>query len=122
MIVTVEGLLQQLRTDAQTLTFADVLAVIGQHCRYTPTRFTNGLGEHKLINEPGTNEGSCQVFGFALLHGLSQDDTLKLFAEHYRSVLAEPHGVNHANIRMFMRFGWDGICFDGEPLALRATR
>lgn len=118
--MAVEVLLQRVREGAQDVLFADVLAVIGQAYHYTPTRFTNGLGEHKLVNEPGTNEGSCQVFGFALLHALTQDETLRLFAEHYRSVLADPHGANHANIRMFMRFGWDGICFDGEPLLLQA--
>ena len=29
---------------------------------------------------------------------LTQQDTLKLFAEHYDSVKAEPKGTNHANI------------------------
>ena len=116
----VSQLLECIHSAPDNLSFADVIAVIDQACFYTPTQFTNGLGEHKLVNEPGTNEGSCKVFGFARLQGLSQEDTLRLFAEHYRAVLAEPHAASHANIRMFIRFGWDGICFDGEPLVLKA--
>ena len=39
--------------------------------------------------------------------------------QEYRQVLANPDGEDHANIRAFMRNGWKGIRFDGEPLRLR---
>lgn len=118
-VIDVDGLLRCVRTAPDSLLFADVLAAIDQAYVYTPTLFTNGLGEHKVVNEPGANEGACRVFGFAHIQGLSEINTLGLFAEHYRAVKEDPQGTAHANIRMFMRFGWAGISFDGAPLVLR---
>ncbi|MGH8558319.1 MAG: HopJ type III effector protein [Methylococcales bacterium] len=37
-----------------------------------------------MENDAGTNEGSCKIFFFALLHGLEKDKTLKLFGDYYR--------------------------------------
>ncbi|WP_245840531.1 HopJ type III effector protein [Ohtaekwangia koreensis] len=42
--------------------------------------------------------------------------TLSLFAEHYRSVLENPDGTDHQNIRQFMLHGWPGIIFEGQAL------
>ena len=92
--------------------FADVIAFIEQHYHYTPVDFVNG-DQH---NQAGTNEGSAKVFGFALLNGLNQTDTLRLFAEHYKSVLATPDGNDHANIRNFMHYGWQGFSMPTNAL------
>lgn len=99
------------------VTFNESISVINQFYDYTPTHFTNGLGSETLINEAGVNEGSCRIFAFASLNCLSIDETLALFGEIYREeVLKNPDGLNHQNIRTFMKHGWSGISFKGEPL------
>lgn len=113
----VSTLLRQLADAPDTVEFTDVIASINEHYHYTPTRFTNGLGEYKLVNEAGQNEGSCRIFAFAKMHGLPETQTLACFGKFYRDdVLKHPHGTDHANIRSFMQYGWKGICFDGEAL------
>jgi len=37
---------------------------------------------------------------------------VQLFAEHYRSVLETPDGMDHMNIRNFMKNGWEGVNFE----------
>ena len=93
------------RLDNKALNFSQVLDYIDEHYNYRPTAFANG----EIHNEPGENKGSANVFGFALHNRLSQNDTLKLFAEHYDAVKADPKGTNHANIRNFSFFGWQGF-------------
>lgn len=93
--------------------FQETLAVIAAHYQYIPTRFRNG----DVVNEAGTNEGSCKLFYFARLHGLSPIETLSLFGDYYwKDVLGNPEGRDHANIRAFMRHGWVGIAYDEEAL------
>ncbi|MFW2176343.1 MULTISPECIES: HopJ type III effector protein [unclassified Moraxella] len=91
--------------DNKKIDFKGVLHVIDSAYHYTPTAFING----EVHNEAGENEGSCKVFGFALHHNLTQVDTLKLFAEHYEAVKNTPKGTDHANIRNFSFFGWQGF-------------
>ncbi|MFA9485461.1 HopJ type III effector protein [Moraxella haemolytica] len=95
--------------------FADVLNFIDAHYHYTPVDFRNG----EVMNPARTNEGSAKVFSLAKLHGLNQLDTLKLFAEHYESVLATPEGSDHANIRNFMHYGWQGFGLEKNALSPR---
>jgi hypothetical protein len=71
------------------------------------------------ITRPTQNQGSAKVFAFAKLNGLSAEDTLWLFAEHYHSVLADPTGIDHQNIRQFIVHGWPGIEFKGEALVAK---
>ncbi len=97
--------------------FDDTLALIERYFEYQPTAFQNG----PLHNDAGTNAGSCRVFALGQYCNLSESDTLKLFAQHYRQVLDEPAGSSHANIRQFMTTGWSGIRFEAPPLRLRAT-
>ena len=97
----------------EKLSFQDSIAIIAEHYHYTPTRFVNG----DVINEAGSNEGSCKLFYFAKLHGLTEAQTLGLFGDYYwKDVLEQPDGSNHANIRSFMQQGWPGIAYDGEAL------
>ena len=104
----------------QPVDFQDTMAIIAEHYDYHPARFRNGLGGDRLVNEPGINEGSCKIFGFARLHGLSAPETLALFGEYYRDeVLPNPEGEGHKNIRAFMKHGWPGIEFDGDALTPR---
>jgi hypothetical protein len=119
MTHALETFLAQVKA-GQPVAFRDTMDIIAAHYDYAPTRFCNGLGEDRLVNEPGQNEGSCKIFSFARLQGLSEPETLALFGEYYRDeVLPNPNGEGHRNIRNFMKHGWAGIAFEGEALTPR---
>ncbi|WP_428354103.1 HopJ type III effector protein [Methyloprofundus sp.] len=99
---------------SQEINFADSMHIINEFYDYTPTRFSNGLGNQAVINEASTNEGSCKIFAFAQLQQLDQEQTLKLFGEYYQEVLNDPQGTGHQNIRNFMHSGWGGIQFNEQ--------
>ncbi|QLF92363.1 HopJ type III effector protein [Pseudomonas sp. ABC1] len=92
--------------------FKDTLAFIEQHYSYQPSRFINGGVE----NAAGVNEGSCKTLGLATLEGLSTEEALLAFGEHYRSVLETPSGTDHGNIRALIEHGLDEVRFDQSPL------
>ena len=93
--------------------FSKTIQVIEDHYMFTPCSFTNG----DLKNNPGENNGSCRIFAFAKLEGLSEYFTLACFGKYYfEDVLENPDGDNHQNIRSFMKTGWKGIQFKGNPL------
>lgn len=63
------------------------------------------------------------MFSLGQIMDMPPDEVLACFGEHYRSVLANPSGNDHANIRTFMRTGWGGIEFpDGLALTLKERR
>ena len=109
--------LQNLLADlkAGSVTFAQVIEFIETYYQHQPTAFKNG----DTYNESTQNQGSAKVFAFAKLNNLNAEDTLYLFAEHYRSVLATPDATDHQNIRQYMVHGWQGIAFEGEALVLK---
>lgn len=114
--MTVEQLLQQLRSQPDSVEVDQVMGVIDAHYRYTPTAFHNG----DVDNPAGTNEGSCKLLAFAQLNNLGEMETLALFGRYYRDdVLGRPAGDDHANIRNFLIDGWLGVRFEGEPLELK---
>lgn len=114
--MTLPDFLNKANTALSTIEFSDTISVIEENYTYTPTAFKNGDTE----NEAGTNEGSCKIFAFAKLNGLEQAATLSLFGSYYREdVLGNPEGDDHANIRNFIQYGWDGIAFEGEALSLK---
>lgn len=118
--MTLEQFLKQLASAPNTIEFKQVMGLIEQHYEYTPTSFRNGP---EVSNRAGTNEGSCKIFSFAQLEGLSENDTLACFGAFYREeVLAQPDTDNHGNIRAFMKFGWNGIEFDGVALAKNSSK
>ena len=108
-----QALLEQLKNGEAK--FADVISFIEAGYTHTPTAFSNG----QQYNASNENQGSAKVFSFAKLNGLSQEQTLQLFAEHYASVLATPEASDHQNIRQFMTHGWDGIKFEGNALTAK---
>lgn len=115
--MNIDELLTQIKTQPNTVEFDQVMACIDEHYDYTPTRFINGKGSDQVINQPGSNEGSCKLYAFATLHGLNEEQTLACFGKYYREdVLQHPEGEDHANIRTFMRHGWSGIAFEGTVL------
>lgn len=106
--------------NGERVSFDESIALIKEYYDYTPTRFSNGVGNTRVINEAGKNEGSCRIFAFARLNRLTPEHTLALFGEYYwEHVLNNPEGRDHANIRNFMKHGWAGIAFDGEALKRR---
>ena len=105
--------LQCLNDAPASISFHDTMAVIDARYDHTPTAFQNG----SLRNGAGQNNGSCKLFSFARLHGLSQQQTLHCFGTYYRDdVLQHPDGTDHQNIRNFIKTGWDGIEFSGDAL------
>lgn len=95
--------------------FADVIAFIEDNYTYTASAFTNGNQE----NAADQNQGSAKVLAYAKLNNLSQEDTLKLFAEHYNAVIETPNGTDHNNIRQFIKNGWNGVTFENNVLTAK---
>ncbi|WP_320827676.1 HopJ type III effector protein [Reinekea sp.] len=114
---SLQQLLAAVYEQPESLVFDQVLNAINAEFDFSPTAFSNG----ELRNSAEQNQGSCQVLSFAHQAGLSQTHTLSLFAEHYRAVLADPGGSNHANIRQFIQRGWRGVSFAQTPLTKRLT-
>jgi hypothetical protein len=113
--MNITELVELARQSSAAIQFEQVMAVIDQHYDYSPAGFSNG----DVMNEAGSNEGSCKLFAFAQLNDLSEMETLPLFGQYYRDVMDNPSGNDHANIRNFILDGWLGIHFDAEPLTLK---
>lgn len=112
-----EQLIVKLNNTPEDVSFNETMATIEQDYDYTPAQFTNGLGDTKVINEAGTNEGSCKIFAFAQANDLTAEQTLHCFGDYYREdVLQNPNGTDHANIRNFIQHGWQGIHFETQAL------
>lgn len=92
--------------------FSDVLAQVDSEYNHVPTAFQNG----DQYNASTENQGSARVLFYAQLNKLSKEDTLRLFAEHYKNVLDNPGANNHQNIRQFIKNGWAGVKFEGDAL------
>lgn len=106
-------LLDKIRNTPEEVSFQEVIAYIDENYTFTPTKFTNG----EVVNEENQNNGSCKIFSFAKKQGLSVEQTLHLFGDYYRvDVLQHPENEDHQNIRNFIKFGWEGISFEGEAL------
>ncbi len=105
--------LQKLNSTPDEIAFTDTMAAIEALYDFSPAAFKNG----ELMNEQGQNSGSCKLFAFAQMQGLSPQQTLTCFGDYYRKdVLLHPEGSDHQNIRNFMQTGWAGIQFSASPL------
>jgi len=121
--MSIETIVHKIKHTPEKVSFNEIIAAITAHYDYTPSRFSNGLAADTVINEAGSNEGSCKIFAFAQLHGLSETETLACFGDYYRQdVLENPADHDHANIRTFMRHGWAGIHFEGAALSKKAAQ
>lgn len=67
----------------EQLKFADVIAFIDANFVHNPTAFKNGA----QTNTATENQGSAKLLYLGKLLALSKEETLKLFGEHYQSVL-----------------------------------
>ena len=107
-----------LQRQPEQVEFTDTMAVIDAGYEFTPTAFSNG----ELHNAAGENNGSCKIFAFARLQGLTPAQTLACFGAYYREqVLANPTGQDHQNIRNFIKYGWAGIHYEGQPLSPKTS-
>lgn len=108
--------LEKLNTVPETVTFDNTIAVIEENYRFSETAFTNG----ETKNAAGQNNGSCKIYAFGHINGLTEAQTLQCFGDYYRTdVLGNPGGDDHQNIRNFIQHGWHGISFDASALALK---
>ncbi len=105
--------ISQLNVNAEQVSFEQVMQVISENYHYSPATFRNG----DLLNEAGTNEGSCKIFYFAKLNKLTEQQTLACFGRFYREdVINNPEGTDHGNIRNFMLHGWSKVEFNSVAL------
>ncbi len=101
----IQSFIERLRLNADSIAFAEVIDLIDAYYHHTPTAFSNG----SLMNQASENQGSAKVLSFARLQGLTEQETLHCFAEHWRSVRSNPNDADHQNIRQFMQNGWDSV-------------
>jgi hypothetical protein len=109
--------LTKLNETPEHISFTDTIATVDANYDFTPTAFRNG----ELENAAGQNSGACKLLSLAKLHNLSPAQTLQCFGDYYRvDVLLYPDATDHQNIRNFIRFGWDGVHYDGVALTTKS--
>ncbi len=114
---TINDFIQQLNEQPQSIRFAQTMELIERYYLFTPTSFANG----DLMNQAGENNGSCQLFAFAKLQVLNEQQTLACFGHYYRDeVLKHPEANDHQNIRNFIKTGWQGIKFESQALQVKS--
>lgn len=94
--------------DGSDLTFEETIEIIDKFYESQLLEFKNG----DIVNNQGENEGSAKLLSYAALSNLDKETTLKLWGQYHREVLKDPEGSSHANIRNFMKYGWDGVPFE----------
>ena len=110
-------LILQIQNNPELVDFNSVISTIDSEYQYTPSKFTNGVGQDVVINESSTNEGSCKIFAFAQLNNLTKQQALACFGKYYREdVLKNPEGTDHANIRTLIKYDLNDIKFDNNVL------
>src|SRR5690606_29006993 len=111
--MTLEAFLIKLKNTPEAIEFSETISVIESLYEFAPTSFKNG----ELHNNAGENSGSCKLLAFAKLQALTKEETLACFGKFYfEEVLNDPNGSGHQNIRNFMKTGFDGLNFEGNPL------
>lgn len=118
--MTLTDYLTTLADEPKSIDFADTMAVIDKCYTFKACSFSN----HGLLSSASENNGSCKIFAFAKLNGLSKQNTLDCFGAFYREdVLNNPNADDHMNIRTFMlapeATPFLGVTFDGTPLSAK---
>jgi len=113
--MTITAFKKKLKTNPKAIDFQETIQLIESNYTFTPTPFVNG----SVKNEAGNNSGSCKVFAFAKLEGLTEEETLACFGQYYADVRNTPNGEDHLNIRNFIKTGFKGIRFEQEALAAK---
>ena len=102
--MTITAFKKKIKTKSKTIDFQETIQLIESNYTFTPTTFVNG----SIKNEAGNNSGSCKVFAFAKLEGLTKEETLACFGQYYTDVRNKPNGEDHQNIRNFIKTGFKG--------------
>jgi len=89
-------------------TFKETIEFLDANYIYFAVPFKNGA----LLNKANENTGAAKVFSFGLMTRMTDSQVLNMFGEHYQDVKANPSGVDHPNIRQFMKTGFAGILFE----------
>jgi len=113
--MSIQEFKSKLKEKPNTIVFTETMQTIDANYNFTPTAFSNG----NIKNKSGENSGSCKLFAFAKLQKLTKKETLTCFGEHYQSVINDPTGSSHQNIRNFMKTGFEGLSFNAEALKLK---
>ncbi|AUP79558.1 HopJ type III effector protein [Flavivirga eckloniae] len=112
--MTLEAFKNKLKNTPEAIAFSETMGVIEANYNFSPVAFTNG----DVQNKSGENSGSCKLFAFAKVQGLTEEETLACFGQFYfNEVLKDPNGTGHQNIRNFMQTGFKGLSFSEEPLS-----
>ena len=98
-----------------TISFQLTMDVVEELFEVNEVAFSVG----DVASEPGQNMGSAKIFSFAKMNELEKGTCLQLFGDYYRKdVLENPDGTDHANIRAFIKGGWEAVKFpDGYALS-----
>ena len=97
--MTLNDYLTTLAENPKSIQFSDTMTIIENHYEFTACAFNN----HGLLSAANENNGSCKIFAFAKINGLSKQNTLDCFGKFYRDdVLQNPKADDHMNIRTFM--------------------
>lgn len=112
-MLSTQTLIEKIKQSPEQIKFKEVIEVIEREYDFTPTAFLNGQ-QNNGVNE---NNGSCKIFSFAIIHKLTEEETLHLFGDFYRiDVLENPEASDHQNIRQFIVNGWSGISLNSPAL------
>lgn len=111
-----KAFLNRLKSTPDTIEFTETIDIIDLTYDFAAAQFSNG----NAINQAGDNTGSCKIFAFGQLNGLTEQQTLACFGTYYRDdVVKHPNGSDHQNIRQFMLSGWQGIHFESQALRVK---
>lgn len=94
--------------DSSNLMLEDVLEMINAHYETQLLEYSVG----NIVNKQGENEATGLILSYAALSNMNKETTLKLWGQYYRDVLKNPNGTDHANIREFMKNGWNSVPFE----------
>ena len=113
-------LITLIKSIPENVEFDAVIDTINNSYHYTPSKFINGKDSNIVVNEAGTNEGSCKILAFAKLNDLTKQQTLACFGKYYRDdVVKHPDGSDHGNIRALLEHSLDTVNFDKTVLVLK---
>ena len=116
----VKKFIDKIKSNPESIEFENVIKLIDENYVYTPVCFSNGIKNDNVTSDAGENEGSCKIFSFARIHKLDEAQTLHCFGKFYRQdVLQNPNKTDHANIRTFMKYGWNHVAFEKEALSIK---
>ena len=116
----VKKIIDKIKSNPETIEFENIIKLIDENYVYTPACFSNGVNDDNVTSEAGENEGSCKIFSFAKMHKLDEEQTLHCFGKYYRQdVLQNPNKTDHANIRTFIKYGWDNVKFEKSALTAK---